>query len=95
MRQFEEVIFNNGLRKIGKMTFYDCASLKRITLPSTVVEIGTYTFSGCRNLREVELNGVPQYLHSDAFRYCCSLERFLFPAISYRLENMSLGRIGG
>ena len=42
----------------------------------------------CSNLREVELNGVPQYLKSEAFRNCDALERFLFPTISYRLENI-------
>ena len=39
-------------------------------------------------MREVELNEVPQNLKSEAFRNCDALERFIFPTISYRLENI-------
>jgi hypothetical protein len=37
-------------------------------------------------LREVVFHGVP--LGQDAFQYCTSLERFTFPAISARLDNL-------
>ena len=79
---------NNGLQKIGDCAFYNCASLKSIKLPATLVGIGNRAFQYCRNLREVELNGIPQYLKSEAFYNCDTLERFLFPTISYRLENI-------
>ena len=83
-----EVILNDGLQKIGHRAFYNCRSLENVNLPSTLVEIGSDAFRGCHNLREVELNGVPQYVKSDAFHNCDELERFLFPTISYRLENI-------
>ena len=47
------VQFKEGLQKIGDYAFYNCTSLKSITLPSTLVEIGVDAFDGCRNLREV------------------------------------------
>jgi len=62
--------------------------LKSITLPPTLTEIGKDVFEYCINLREVELNGVPQCFESTAFKNCDELERFLFPTISYRLENI-------
>ena len=34
-----EVVFNDGLEKIGQYAFYNCISLSSITLPSTVAEI--------------------------------------------------------
>ena len=78
---------NEGLQKVGDEAFFSCLSLDIITLPSTMVEIGNNAFHSCRNLREVELDGVPQHFHIKAF-YNCPLERFLFPTISYRLENI-------
>ena len=80
-----EVIFNNGLKKIGINAFYNCESIESTKLPSTVTEICDYAFSGCSNLREVELNG---RVKRTAFDNCDELERFLFPAISYRLDNI-------
>ena len=34
------------------------------------------------------MNGVPQSVKNEAFRNCDAFERFLFPTISYRLENI-------
>ena len=34
-----EVVFSDGLQKIGYHAFYNCISLSSITLPSTVAEI--------------------------------------------------------
>ena len=77
---------NDGLQKIGNGAFFNCKSLKSITLPSTVVEIDNYAFNGCSKLKEVELDGIPQY-KNEAFYNCGALERFLFPKTS-RLENI-------
>ena len=83
-----EVLFNDGLQKIGIGTFWNCTSLESINLPSSLVEISKLAFRSCSNLREVEMKGVPQNVKSDAFYNCAALERFLFPTISYRLENL-------
>ena len=40
-RNLKEVIFNDGLRKIGVGAFYNCTSLESTTLPSTVTEISS------------------------------------------------------
>ena len=53
-KQLREVVFNEGLQKIGIYAFYNCKLLSSITLPSTVIEIGSYAFGGfCDNLREI------------------------------------------
>ena len=83
-----EVSFNDGLQKIGDRAFYNCTTLESITLRSTLVQIGKEAFRECSNLRRVELNGIPQYVNSRAFENCGAFERFLFPSISYRLENI-------
>ena len=69
--QLREVVFNDGLKKIGKLAFYSCTSLESITLPSTVIAIGGNTFNSCRQLREVILNEGLEKLGHAAF-YCCA-----------------------
>ena len=86
-RNLKELILNDGLQKIGISAFYNCTSLKRVILPPTLVEIGMNAFHSCSNLREVELNGALQY-GINMFGNCDALERFLFPTISYRIENI-------
>ena len=82
------VTLNEGLKKIRNAAFHNCKSLESIKLPSSIVEIGAGAFNYCGNLREVELDGVPQSFKIESFRNCDSLERFLFPTMSYRLENI-------
>ena len=58
-RQLKEVVFNEGLEKIGGLSFWGCKSLEsitQITLPSTLIELRDYAFQNCLNLREVVLN---------------------------------------
>ena len=84
-----EVVLNEVLQKIGEATAFSCCtSLSTIVLPSTVTDIGQGAFSCCSSLREVALHGVPRAMGKDAFRYCTSLERFTFPTISTRLDNL-------
>jgi len=82
-----EVVFNEGLEKIGIEAFKECSSLE-ITIPSTVVDIGMAAFEFCSNLREVELHEGLQKIGRGAFGHCSSLERFTFPSISTRLNNV-------
>ena len=84
-----EVVLNDGLKKMGKYVFHECKRLECISIPSTVVEIGNYAFSGCSNLREVVIhNNEGTQIRGNAFENCSSLERFKFPRLSTRLENI-------
>ena len=84
-----EVVLNEGLQKIGVGAFYGCSSLSSITVPSSVTEIDSKAFHYCDNLREVIFHGVPwEYSPIYAFYSCTSLERFAFPTISARLDNL-------
>ena len=89
----ESITLPSTVIKIGNEAFHSCRNLREVTLNDGLQKIGrcTFAFSGCSNLREVKLNGVPQYFHfkSKAFYNCDALERFLFPPISYRLENIN------
>ena len=69
-----------------------CAVPKNVTIVqfhSSVTEIDEWAFSCCVNLREVVLlHGVPRKIGWNAFYNCTSLERFTFPTISTRLDNL-------
>ena len=84
-----EVVLNEGLQKIGNDAFYGCKLLS-ITFSSTVTALGNAAFSNCKNLREVVFHGVPRVMGKNAFYNCTSLERFTFPNISARLDNLIL-----
>ena len=79
-KQLREVVFNDGLQKIGAYAFCGCSSLERLTLPSTVTEIGYNAFNGCTNLRVVVLNEGLQEIEYWAFCGCTSLERLTVPS---------------
>ena len=77
-----------GIQKIEPSAFESCSSLQRITLPSTIIEIGNYAFQSCFNLREVGLHESIETIGRFAFKGCSALERFTFPSISTRLNNI-------
>jgi len=85
----QDVVLKEGIKWIGIEAFSDCKNLKSITIPSTVVDIGTCAFRGCNNLREVIIhNEGVQFEDDNAFFNCQSLERFKFPSLSTRVENI-------
>ena len=76
----KEVIFNDGLQKIGEWAFSQCKLLTIIKLPSTVTEIGRSAFSDCKQLNEVELNEGLQKIGRSAFYECTSLNVIKLPS---------------
>ena len=71
---------HNGLRKVGKMAFCNCKSLRRINLKS-VVEIDQRAFYGCENLESVEFGERLETIGKSAFSYCFSLKHLNLPSI--------------
>ena len=69
----KEVVFNEGLQKIGLRAFQSCTSLTIVTLPSTVTEVGNTAFAGCTNLKEVIFNEGVQEIGCYTFQCCPSL----------------------
>ncbi len=47
----------NGITNIGKYAFFNCVSLKAVTIPSSVASIGDYAFSNCFMLESVTGGG--------------------------------------
>ncbi len=53
----EEVIIPEGVKSIGLEAFYNCQSLKKVTLPVSIDTIEDYAFSGCYELSDVYYAG--------------------------------------
>ena len=67
-----DVVFNEGLRLIGKNAFQYCA-FESITFPSTLEEIGEGAFKHCDGLEKVAFNMGLQRIGKMAFMYCSLL----------------------
>ncbi len=52
----ENVTFGNAIKRIEEGVFYECTSLKAITLPSSVISVDDVAFNGCTALETV--NGI-------------------------------------
>ena len=88
-KQLREVVFSDGLQKIGYAAFYYCTSLSIISLPlpSTLVEIGIAAFYKCYNLREVIFNDGLQKIGASACWNCTSLQRLTLPSTVTEIGN--------
>ena len=89
--QLKEVVFNNGLKKIGRAAFDHCTSLSSITFPSTVIEIGSYAFEDCINLKEVSFNEGLQKIGAGAFWACRSLSSITIPSTVTEVDWCAFG----
>ena len=80
-----DVVLNDGLKKIKSHAFVGCRTLQSITIPSTAIHIEQYAFRGCGSLQEIVIHNEKVQI---SFLGCTSLERFKFPSISTRLNNI-------
>jgi len=78
-RNITEVIIKEGVTYIGKMAFYDCTELKKVTLPSTLKTIGYFAFGSCRLLPEIKLPENLTTIEYYAFDNCDSLRDITIP----------------
>ena len=76
----QEVILPDSLRYIGTLAFYQCESLKKISIPAGVEEIADYTFFKCKELKEVELSNTITKIGRSAFFNCVSLKSIRIPS---------------
>jgi hypothetical protein len=83
-QQLIEVEGHNKLKKIKRLAFYWCTSLRTVTKMTGVIEIEYYAFCGCSALSDLEFDKL-EIIGIAAFAYCDSLESVNMP---------SIGRVG-
>ena len=66
----EQVVFPDGLERIGSEAFSRCESLNNVVLPDSLTEIGDYAFSNCTSLDTVTLPKGDCWISETAFHGC-------------------------
>lgn len=75
-----KVNFPNGLKAIGRDTFYACEGLKEINIPDSVSYIGPSCFQYCKNVTSVKLSDSLKKIESKVFSDCYSLRNIEIPS---------------
>ena len=76
----ETATLPNTIRHIGSMAFYQCASLKQVTIQDGVTSIGTCCFGGDPMLADVTIPETVETVDDFAFLACASLQEVSFGA---------------
>ena len=69
----------DGYTNIGDDAFYNCSSLKSVTIPNSVTSIGGAAFHGCSSLTSVIIPNSVTYIGDVAFYDCSSLTSIEMP----------------
>ena len=89
--QLREVVFNEGLKKIGNRAFMNCQSLSEsISLPSSLTDIDERAFLDCSCLKEVRLCEGLQKIGDSAFGRCFSLQSISLPSTLMEIDKYAL-----
>lgn len=64
---------------VGENVFYNCESLKSVTLPSSVESVGGSLFSGCISLKSIAINGKWKEIPESFCEGCDSLSEIQIP----------------
>ena len=77
--QILNVSFEDSIEEIDNGAFYDCNTLKEITLPKNLRSVGDNVFGQCTSLEKVTLNEGLQFIGNEAFWGCSALESINIP----------------
>lgn len=64
-----------GVSKINDYAFYNCESIKNITISNSVTEIGNYAFYGCTGLDSVHIPNSITKIGERAFKDCTAITK--------------------
>ena len=80
-KQTTEVFFKDDFEfeEIPQDAFLNCAQLRKITLPSTILRIGFRAFAYCTSLRSIQLPPNLKEIGVSAFNSCTKMESVYLP----------------
>lgn len=73
-----DIVIPEGVRVVSN--FYKIKSIKKVTLPSTVITLRETAFAGCSSLTEIILNDGLKNIYEYAFSECESLVKVTIPS---------------
>ena len=74
----KEIIIPEGITELDDSAFSYCTSLRRITLPKSLIKIGDYAFHNCR-LEEMIIPEKVEEIGKYSFAYCSNLKSISLP----------------
>ena len=77
----------DGVATIGEYAFYDCSSLRSITIPDSVTSIESHAFFGCSSLTSIAIPDSVTRIGDYAFVHCTSLRSIAIPAAVEVIRN--------
>ena len=86
-RTDERIAVPLTVEKIQSYAFYNCDTLKSITIPGSVRELGEGCFGGCAHLNQVELQAGLEVIGAYFFRDNFDLSVFRFTSTVNQLES--------
>lgn len=72
-KKIEAVIVEDGVTGIGAWAFYDCYSLKSVSLGKDVKKVADAAFMGCINLKDLTMQEGVEQIGERAFEHCKAL----------------------
>ena len=84
-----------GSQQIIPNAFYNCKSLKSVTLPQAATVIEAYAFMGCSALQSIDIPWSVRAIMVGAFTDCMSLKEVTLPWGLVVLENMAFAGCTG
>ena len=90
--EFDTIVIEDGVEKIGDYAFTKCYKLYYLTLPDTIKSIGDYAFDNCYFIQKLNLPEGVTEIGKNAFSHCTSLTEIKIPASVKRIgENAFFG----
>ena len=81
-RSMDSVVFaGNNVEEIGAWAFYNCHSLRSLTLPEGVEEIGRAAFFDCTYLKELTIPSTMKKIADNGFAGCEKMEKMYVNAL--------------
>ena len=77
--EITEVQVKPGITAIGSGAFLDQKTIKKVSLPDSVLTIETNAFRGCETLEEIQFGSALKTIGSFAFYRCKSLASLALP----------------
>jgi deoxycytidine triphosphate deaminase len=68
-----------GVTQIGDGTFYNCKSLKAITIPNSVTKLGSSSFYQCTSLESIVIPDSVSFFNVSVFSGCSALKNVILP----------------
>ena len=81
-RSMDSVVFaGNNVEEIGAWAFYNCHSLRSLTLPEGVEEVGLAAFYGCTYLKELTIPSTMKKIADNGFAGCEKMQTMYVNAL--------------